>query len=905
MRAFIFGTLLQEKDMDQNETLHDNSTAQIAEDRTILDEKDIAQNATVLSISTHSSSVKSTKKLQEGEMFGDYRIETLLGCGGMGAVYKAFDTKLQRFVALKLILSQNLTSTQLQRFFQEAQATAKLEHGNIVKLYSTGETPQHHLVMEFIDGCTLSRQHTKSYREIAELCSQISQALHFAHEKGIIHRDIKPSNIMLTKDGVPKIMDFGLAKMTDIEQSLSNPGAILGTLAYMPVEQAEGRAVDQRSDVYSLGATLYDLLCRRPPFEGESHLNILHQIFNNDIINPTQLNPDIPRELEAICLKCLERSPDKRYASAKTLSEDLQNYLHHRPTIATPPNMFTYATKFIMRNKIVVLFLSFIFFIVSVAGIFSYVQWQKADVERKNAEEQRQKADAERKNAEEQRQKADVERKNAEEQRQKADAERKNANLHLAEIAKAKAEEIKKAALKNSNTTLWADIALLSGRGLEFILDQKPHHKKLRKQLKKLIQEAIVNYSLVWRQQCTALQVLVDNETIILFYSDGTIRYCDLYNGGEISQHTLKKLGKSAHFSRMKNGHIAISAKNEIMVWDYKAKKLFSAFSHNFTVADVTISDRFVAVHDGHQVQIFQKTGEKIHELTLRKQVHSVKGKGNSKFCDPVAISFVANDILRIDIDGTARDYSIKEQMFLAHEYATQTNKYKSFTSDNSFITITKDNKLTVRHFTGERLTHLPPVQLLSNSHMTLSDFDGKNVVLASENEIYVWKMERVFAQQQQRRARRSAYESATFRPQQQMQNTVQTNVVNSAENDRYKLQFICKIKASATSVAVNNGFLVAVDGEEVKAWSLDDHWSEKSSAYIKTSIPSEVQMLLTTSENRKTSSFDYRTDLIRGYYIEELLDSNPLQVVKEIFQHEIQKTLTTEPAVVSYRLLK
>ncbi|BBM82899.1 protein kinase domain-containing protein [Candidatus Uabimicrobium amorphum] len=890
--------------MEKKETLDDNSATNIAEDRTILDEKDITENATVMSVSTHSSTAKVTKNLQEGQMFGDYRIETLLGRGGMGAVYKAFDTKLQRFVALKLILSQNLTQTQLQRFFQEAQATAKLEHPNIVKLYSTGETPQHHLVMEYIDGDTLSRQYTKSYREIAELCSHISQALHFAHQNGIIHRDIKPSNIMITKDGVPKIMDFGLAKMTDIEQSLSNPGAILGTLAYMPVEQAEGRTVDKRSDVYSLGATLYELLCKRPPFDGESHLNVLHQIFNNDIISPTQLNPDIPRELEAICLKCLERNPEKRYQSAQLLADDLQNYLHHRPTMATPPNMMTYAIKFVMRHKIAVLLLSFVFFIVSAAGTFSYFQWQKAEVERKNAEEQRKKAVAESNNAQEQRKKAvaerkkaETERKNAERQRQKADAERKNANLHLAEIAKAKAEEIKKLAIKNSNSTLWADIALLCGRGLEFIVDQKPRTKRLRKQFKKLIRESIINYGLVWRKKGgSVVKVFVYNETIILFYHDGTVQYCHLYTGDIISKHKLQKWGKSVCFSPMKNGHIAFCTPREIVVWDYKAKKVFSQFTHSASVKDLVISDRFIATHDGDLVQIYTKTGEKIQELSLRTKVH-IKGKNIQKFCDDLAISFAASGILRFDVNGHAGNFSIDNNMFFPEKYITQTNKVKLFAND-SLVTISQDKELTVRSFVHDKLTHLKPVQLDSEFKIKSIDFDGKTLVVLGEDEIYMWKIKR--------KKREISLSQVPYGSQQKIRNTVeeQSNLLVSQEDRQYQLQFFRKLTLPTTCVAVKNGFLVSADEGEVKLWSLENDWYKRASKHMKASLPAEMQES-SKDEEPDISLFDYRTDLAHGHYIEKLLESNPLQVVREIFQHDISKTLTSEPAVISYEVLK
>ena len=287
-----------------------------------------------------------------GQMFGHYRLDKELGHGGMGVVYKAYDTTLQRTVALKVISSERyIDDDRIRRFVQEARATARLKHPNIVAIYEVGDHPQHYFTMEYLAGQTLGekiRQERIVPRRAAMILQKVADALHTAHDAGIIHRDIKPSNIMLGADQEPKIMDFGLAKM--IDQSLSCPGKLIGTPAYISPEQAEGRSVGPTSEVYALGATLYEVLTGRPPFEGETYFNILYQVLDNDPVPPRVLNPDIPVELDAICLKCLEKSPARRYANADNLAEDLANFIADRPVRARPATAFTHLRKFASRH---------------------------------------------------------------------------------------------------------------------------------------------------------------------------------------------------------------------------------------------------------------------------------------------------------------------------------------------------------------------------------------------------------------------------------------------------------------------------------------------------------------------------------------------------------------------------
>ncbi len=275
--------------------------------------------------------------------FADFDLLEELGRGGMGVVYKARQQSLNRIVALKMIRAGQLAGPDdMQRFLAEAQASAKLDHPGIVPVFEVGESDgQPFFVMGFVEGQTLSdmaRHEPLDPERAAELVKEVGQAVHYAHEQSVVHRDLKPSNVLVDRAGKPRVMDFGLAKTLDNNKGMTVTGDVLGTPAYMPPEQAQGRIGDVgvRSDVYSLGAMLYDLLTGRPPFLAANVMETLQQVVEQQPVSLRQLNSSIPKDLETISLKCLQKEPEKRYATAKEVCEDLSCYLEGKPIAARP-----------------------------------------------------------------------------------------------------------------------------------------------------------------------------------------------------------------------------------------------------------------------------------------------------------------------------------------------------------------------------------------------------------------------------------------------------------------------------------------------------------------------------------------------------------------------------------------
>ena len=275
--------------------------------------------------------------------FGDYELLDEIARGGMGVVYQARQVKLNRIVALKMILAGQLASEEdVKRFHTEAEAAANLQHRNIVAIHEVGQHEgQHYFSMDYVEGQSLAkivREHPLPVKKAAEYVKTIAEAIHYAHGEGTLHRDLKPSNILIDGSDQPRITDFGLAKRIEGNSKLTASGAVLGTPSYMPPEQATARRglIGPASDVYSMGALLYELLTGQPPFHAETPLDTLLQVIEQDPVSPRQLNPNIPADLETICLKCLRKGPEARYRTAQELAADLGRFLDHEPIQARP-----------------------------------------------------------------------------------------------------------------------------------------------------------------------------------------------------------------------------------------------------------------------------------------------------------------------------------------------------------------------------------------------------------------------------------------------------------------------------------------------------------------------------------------------------------------------------------------
>jgi tRNA A-37 threonylcarbamoyl transferase component Bud32 len=288
-----------------------------------------------------------------------YEILGELGRGGMGVVYKARQVKLNRVVALKMILAGgHAGEADLARFRTEAEAIARLQHPNIVQIHEVGEHEgKPFFSLEFCPGGSLEKRLDGTPlppQDAARLVQALAGAMHAAHNANVIHRDLKPANVLLTADGTPKVTDFGLAKMLDEGGNPTVSGAVLGTPSYMAPEQASGKnkAVGPPADIHALGAILYELLTGRPPFKAATHLDTILQVVSDEPVPPTQLQPKTPRDLETICLKCLEKEPGKRYGSAEALADDLRRFLEGDPVRARPLGEWESAVRWAKKYPI-------------------------------------------------------------------------------------------------------------------------------------------------------------------------------------------------------------------------------------------------------------------------------------------------------------------------------------------------------------------------------------------------------------------------------------------------------------------------------------------------------------------------------------------------------------------------
>src|SRR5213594_1551243 len=292
--------------------------------------------------------------------FGDYELLQEIGRGGQGIVYRARQKSLNRIVALKVIgLAHWATEAHVKRFRMEAEAAASLNHPCIVPIYEVGERDGAcYFSMGVVDGGQLDKiigSELMPGRKAAELMAKLAHTLHHAHQNGVLHRDVKPGNILLDTRGEPHLTDFGLARLVETESTVTRTLEVLGTPSYMAPEQAVGNnaAVSSATDIYGLGAVLYQLLTGHPPFAGDTTYETVRMVLETQPRQPRLCNPKVDRDLETICLKCLEKQPSKRYASAEALAEDIERFLRDEPIRSRRSSQLEHVWRWCKRKPLV------------------------------------------------------------------------------------------------------------------------------------------------------------------------------------------------------------------------------------------------------------------------------------------------------------------------------------------------------------------------------------------------------------------------------------------------------------------------------------------------------------------------------------------------------------------------
>ncbi len=357
-----------------NRALADNQSANTLTDET-LDGGTVPMSGKSSRATLGKSSVLVGDRVR---YFGDYELLDEMARGGMGVVYRAKQISLNRVIALKMILAGTIAGDdEIRRFQREAEAAANLDHPGIVPIYDIGvHNGQHYFSMKLIEGGTLANQSAalkRDHKRGIELVAMVADAVHHAHQRGILHRDLKPANILLDSDGNPLITDFGLARNTGSDLQLTQSGAVVGTPGFMPPEQAAGRDVTTAADVYSLGAILYQIVCGRPPHQCDSVMQTLMSVISEVPPKPRDLNSEIHPDLELICMKCLAKEPAQRYASAGEFAGELRAFIAGEPLRVRAPTIFELVRLWLSKNFGNVLWIPLIAIVMGALAGFS--QW--------------------------------------------------------------------------------------------------------------------------------------------------------------------------------------------------------------------------------------------------------------------------------------------------------------------------------------------------------------------------------------------------------------------------------------------------------------------------------------------------------------------------------------------------
>lgn len=649
---------------------------------------------TVAAPSSAGAPAVPNEEILGGRVFGDYELLEEIACGGMGVVYKARQRKLNRVVALKMILAgQFARARDVQRFYCEAKAAAQLDHPGIVPIYEIGEYEgQHFFSMAYVPGASLAakvKDGPVPEQEAAELVRKIAQAVQYAHERGIIHRDLKPHNVLLDEHGEPKVTDFGLAKRVESDSGLTATGAVMGTPSYMPPEQAAGkREVGPAADIYALGAILYHLLTGRPPFQAAHPLDTILQVLQGEPIPPRQLNPAISRDLETICLKCLEKAPEKRYATADALAQELSRYLRGEPIQARPVSRLERGWRWCRRNRAVAsLAAAVVLALVTGAVISTYMAIAARRAESlanlKTAEALQEKKRADQKTEEALQEKARADQNAQEATDEAATAKRE---WKRAEDALLRAEWLLYASYISSAQREWeygdarsAWIQLEASRR-DFRGWEYKYLHTLFNSNQRTFQEA----NLVF---CVAFSP--DGSRIVIGSADNTLKVWDVSTGQQmlsLKGHTL--LVSSAAFSPDGDRIVSGSWDNTLKVWDASTgQELFTLKGHTSRVTTAAFSpdgSRIASGSDDSTLKLWDAlTGQEL--LTL---------KGHTDRVTSVALSADGARIASASWDKTLRVWDASTgQETLTLKGHTGGVVSVAFSPDDSLIVSGSDDK--------------------------------------------------------------------------------------------------------------------------------------------------------------------------------------------------------------------